>query len=199
MFIDTFTEEESGNKKLIPQGTLVACKIETDGARNKDGKTSMMWKLNVKFGEYFGCQIVDFLNLAGDYKEYAITKGKNAMMYALDLNNNAHESWPDPAPYQKFDTKKFNGMEVIAKIGVVADSLIDKETGQVKHFLKNVIESYATPRETSSSHGIYKAYMAGEQPWQTDKLPLLPQLAHSQAKQNGYQNQGNINDSEIPF
>lgn len=170
--LNVYTEEEAGTKTLIPGGTLVRLKIETDGvAKERDGKTSIMWKLTVKEGPYAGAELYDFLSIKGQ-KEYAITRGKNAMMYALDINRGAHLKLPDQSGYAIQSYKEFNGMEVVAKIKVEADSL-KTDSGEMKYFHKNNIETYCTLRPDSSTYKYFGAYQAGDQRWVTDALPPL--------------------------
>jgi hypothetical protein len=199
--INVFTEEEAGSKRaVIPEGTIIKARIGTDGRppAPRDGKQSVMWKLVViEPQQYAGIEIYDFIGLQG--KPYYVTRGKNAMMYALDVNRDAYKLLPDQSGYSINSYAEFNGMEVLCKVKVSVDSL-RKENGETVYFHKNEIESYTTPRENSSSHKYFEAWIHGQQPWQSDELPPLPSNTpspHMAAKQNGYQPQAHYNDA--PF
>lgn len=203
MAINIFQEKEAltEGSTLIPHGTVLVLKISTKGIDQKQGsdKKYMQWELTPKDSLYSSSKISEFLALGGSYDPRAIEIAKTWMMYALEHNRKAHET-------KKYDIesyKDFDGMEIVAKAKVIADSWTDARTGETKHSLKNKIASFATPRPDSKTKAIYDAVLSGTQPWQTDELPLLPSAgvsAHNQAKQNGYQpdSYGHV-DQDVPF
>lgn len=174
MTINVFTNEEVGGAKvLIPDGTIVQAKIKTDGKINDRGEAaSVEWNLEVYGGDYDGAEIKDFIGLKG--KDYYVKRGQNAMMYALDLNRNAHTKLPDTSGYQIESYAEFNGMLVLMKVKITTGQ-IKKDNGEIHYFHKNEVDSYATPRADSSTHKIYEAWSNGQQPWMSDKKPTLPQ------------------------
>lgn len=159
-------KEVSFESTLIPEGTLVECVISGSEAPKKSQNTdnySLNWELTVLKGTYAGSRMYDNVGTAGT--ERYVTQGKMKMAYALEINKQAHTS----GNYDINSHAEFNGMRVVIKAGV------EVKTGKDgKSFYVNKASAYGSPRPDSRNHQLFKDYVDGLQPYQTDKLPPLP-------------------------
>lgn len=174
-------EEVAPAGQLIPEGTLVECvylfdKEARQSKPNKDGGSNSFYNvtLEVVSGKYLGSRFYDNIAVSGS-EGYFLQRGQTFIQYALEWARQAHQN----GNYMLDNVHELNGKRIGVLVGVKPHTMKD---GKQIHV--NEAKAYFSPRESSSSHKYYEAWVKGEQPYQTAELPPLTQS-------NAYNGQSN--------
>jgi hypothetical protein len=169
--------------KLIPDGTMVVCKLKVGTEKESSGQNTMHdVELEAKDAQYAGSKFFDNIMTSGNGKEWGLGKCK----HVVEFSDRAF--LPENARFYKINSPyDLNGKDALVKVKVAVHT---NSKGESYHI--NKVETYISPRPGSSTERFYVAWAKGEQPWQTDSKPPLP-------NQHVSKSAGMPLDSEIPF
>lgn len=168
MFDATVRQEDemSFSGGVVPEGRLEEVIIQKSAEGDSQaGNKKLNMELIVTKGTYAGTKTFDDWGLTGSPQ--FITMGKMKASYTLEHTRQSHEKGPDA--YKVNSHKEFEGMRAIVKFGI---EIYRNKDGVFRH--KNVVRAYGSPRSTSRNHELYAAWARGDQPFQTDEKPPLP-------------------------
>lgn len=155
---------------LIPAGTIVPVTIKTEG-KIKNGTTNpenafLDWEMVVNDGRYKGSKFFENVGIAGSEK--FVELGHSKLKAVLETGRNARQS----QDYEISNYGIFNGMQALVVVKIETYQKKDNSYGY-----KNTVAKYGSSNPASTRYGIFEYYSNGEQPFQTDEKPPLPQTA----------------------
>lgn len=178
-------EDLKGGNQLIPAGTIVECSIKISPEKKSpdSGNTFHDAELEVSAGQYNGSRMFDNIMVSGK----ALAWGQGKMKHIVEFSNAAHLAGNER--FYKIETPvELSGRRALVKVKIEPHTNKDG-----KSYLINKVDTYISPRPDSSTYKYYAAWAKGEQPWQIDDRPPLPN-AHVSRGASG----GDFH-SEIPF
>ena len=182
--VNVFTKEEIsfGSGGPVPEGALVECEILSVAIKDSQstkGNKYLWVKYEVCRGAYEGVKFYDMIGIAGSDK--FIQQGRQKLMYIAEFSRMAHTK-EDKSGYNYNDNyADLVGLRAVIKVRVTV-----YQGNDGKWYYGNEAADYASPRSESSRFEMFSAYARGEQPWQKDQLPALPQQAANNGNNGSY-------------
>lgn len=160
-------DDVSFEGRLVPEGRVELCIVLFDKEKRTTEKGNGYYGVTMEVikGPYAGSKF--FENICVDGPEgYFLQRGKAIIRYLLETTKDAHNN---PSAYEVRSIQDLNGHKIVVKFGIKVHTNKKGES-----MLVNEAKAYGTPRPDSSNHKYFTAWESGEQPWETDARPALP-------------------------